>query len=97
MMAMPDVNKKSLLARNPDLVAAVMDGDIVMMSIERGLYFGISGVGTRIWALLEIPMSVEDLVRIIRSEYEIDEVTCQTDLLAFAQDLVGNGIVQIAE
>lgn len=94
---MPDVNKKSLLARNPDLVAAVMDGDIVMMSIERGLYFGISGVGTRIWALLEIPMSVEDLVRIIRSEYEIDEVTCQTDLLAFAQDLVGNGIVQIAE
>lgn len=97
MMAMPDVNKKSLLARNPDLVAAVMDGDIVMMSIERGLYFGISGVGTRIWALLEIPMSVEDLVRIIRSEYEIDEVTCQTDLLAFAQDLVGNGIVQIAD
>lgn len=94
---MPDVNKKSLLARNPDLVAAVMDGDIVMMSIERGLYFGISGVGTRIWALLEIPMSVEDLVRIIRSEYEIDEVTCQTDLLAFAQDLVGNGIVQIAD
>ena len=42
-------------------------------------------------------MSVEELARIIRSEYEIDEVTCQTDLLAFAQDLVGNGIVQIAE
>ena len=96
-MAMLDVNKKSLLARNPDLVAAVMDGDIVMMSIERGLYFGISGVGTRIWALLETPMSVEELARIIRSEYEIDEVTCQTDLLAFAQDLVSNGIVQVAE
>ena len=32
-------------ARNPNLVAAEMDGDMVMMSIEHGTYFGLTGIG----------------------------------------------------
>lgn len=97
MISMVDITQHSLLTRNPDLVAAGMSGDIVMMSIERGLYFGISGVGTRVWELLEQPKSVEALTRAIHAEYEVDEATCQADLLAFARELVKHGVVSVAK
>ncbi|MBD9415033.1 lasso peptide biosynthesis PqqD family chaperone [Pseudomonas sp. PDM16] len=93
---MVEVTPHSLIARNPDLVAADMNGDIVMMSIERGAYFGISGVGTRIWELLEQPASVEALVRAIHAEYEVDEPTCQRDMLVFVRELVKHGVVSLA-
>ncbi len=94
---MAEITQQSLLTRNPDLVAAGMNGDIVMMSIEQGLYFGISGVGTRIWELLEQPASVDALAQTILAEYEVDEVTCQRDLLAFARELLKHGVVSLAE
>jgi hypothetical protein len=94
---MTDITQHSLLTRNPDLVAAGMNGDIVMMSIERGLYYGISGIGTRVWELLEQPMHVEALVQAIQAEYEVDEATCQRDLLVFARELVKHGVVTLAE
>lgn len=93
---MTDLTPHSLLTRNPDLVAAGMNGDIVMMSIERGLYFGISGVGTRIWELLEQPTRVEALAQAIQAEYDVDEATCQQDLLVFARELIKHGVVTVA-
>lgn len=93
---MADLTPHSLLTRNPDLVAAGMNGDIVMMSIERGLYFGISGVGTRIWELLEQPTRVEALAQAIQAEYDVDEATCQQDLLVFARELIQHGVVTVA-
>ena len=44
-----------LVSRNPNLVAANVDGDLVMMSVEQGEYFGITGVGSRVWELLATP------------------------------------------
>ena len=93
---MADLTPHSLLTRNPDLVAAGMNGDIVMMSIERGLYFGISGVGTRIWELLEQPTRIDALAQAIQAEYDVDEATCQRDLLLFAGELVKHGVVAVA-
>jgi hypothetical protein len=94
---MPDMSEITLsthLSRVPDLIATEMDGDLVMMSIEKGQYFGIGGIGSRVWTLLETPMSIADLARIILQEYEVDEVTCQADLLTFAQDLLDHGVVR---
>jgi len=81
------------LIRAPKLVASDMDGDTVMMNIERGQYFGIGGVGTRIWALLEAPVSLAQIVQVIHAEYEVDIVTCERDVFGFAQKLLDNGVV----
>ena len=66
--------------RNPYLVSADMDGDTVMMSIEQGEYFGLGGVGSRIWALLEQPVLQATIVFTICSEFDVDEATCQADV-----------------
>lgn len=90
---MPTLTPHTLLTRNPDLIATDMDGDLVMMSIERGEYFGVGGVGPRVWELLAQPASVAQLAETICAEYEVDATTCLPDMEAFAQALLQNGLV----
>ncbi|WP_295393068.1 PqqD family peptide modification chaperone [uncultured Thiodictyon sp.] len=93
---MTTIDPTTPIIRNSDLVAADMDGDLVMMSIEEGEYYGISGVGPRIWELLERPVTVDELAVTICGEFAVDEPTCRSDLLHFTQELIGLGLVQLA-
>ncbi len=85
-----------LYLRNPNLIATEMDGDTVMMSIDRGEYFGIGGVGSRVWELLERPRSLTDIVRTICDEFEVDETTCRADIERFIGELQGHGLASVA-
>lgn len=92
---MANLDHDVLLQRCHDLVAAEMDGDLVMMSVDHGQYYGIGGIGPRLWALLEQPTSLDVLAQIICSEYQVDRDTCRKDLLSFVQELLDNGIVRL--
>ncbi len=88
---MSDLTLETRIERNQDLMSADMDGEVVMMSVEDGAYYGIGGVGGRIWALLERPTALNDVVQAICAEYAVDRATCERDVLAFAGQLVSNG------
>jgi hypothetical protein len=93
---MSPVPSTTLITRNPDLVAAEVDGDLVMMSVEQGEYFGITGVGSRVWELLAAPTTVADLTRVICAQYAVDEATCQADMQAFVEELIQLGLASAA-
>jgi Coenzyme PQQ synthesis protein D (PqqD) len=92
---MTHLTPNSRLIRSSDLVATEMDGDIVMMHISSGQYFGISGVGSRIWALLEHPITLDELISTIVNEYVVDEQTCRNDIQKFMQSLLEQGAAHI--
>ncbi|OJA05998.1 hypothetical protein QHL1GM_11715 [Halomonas sp. QHL1] len=76
------------------MVAANLDGDLVMMNEKLGRYYGISGVGARAWELLEAPVSVDNLVHYICQEYDIDSDTCRLDIMLFVQDLMKANLIE---
>ena len=90
---MSSLASTTTITRKPDLLDADMDGETVMMSIERGEYYGIGGVGSRVWELLAQPTSVAEITQIICSEYEVDETTCRADMQKFIEELLQNGLV----
>jgi len=81
------------ITRVPGLIATDMDGETVMMSIERGEYFGLGGVGSRVWELMAQPTSLAEIVRVICAEFEVDEAVCQADMQTFVDELIENGLV----
>ena len=83
------------IRRNPDLLAVEMDGDLGMMSVERGEYFGVAGIGTRIWELLEHPHSFDALVSALCDEYEVSEETCRADAAGFLDQLAANAMILV--
>lgn len=90
---MTTLNRTTILVRNPDLISTNMDGDTVMMSIERGEYFGLGGIGGFVWDLLETPISVEALIQAVCNEYEVEEAKCESDILHFADLLLKNNTI----
>ena len=81
--------------RDPGLVTTEMDGDLVMMSIEAGAYFGVGGIGPRLWELLAEPVTIDEMVAAICAEYDVDAETCRPDIQAFVDDLAGNKLVRV--
>jgi len=83
--------------RDPDIIATDMDGETVMMSIEQGRYFGLSGVGPFLWNLLAEPMSVDELCTRVLQDYDVDEATCRTDVSTFVDELLDKGVLRHAD
>ena len=75
------------------MIAADMDGDLVMMSIEQGSYFGLQGIGPFIWTTLKTPISFADLCEKVTSEYDIAPTTCEEDVREFIGKLLDSGLV----
>ena len=90
---MTTLTPDTLLTRNPDLISTDMDGDTVMMSIERGEYFGIGGVGPKVWDLLAEPTTPSAIVQTVCAEYEVEPAACAVDMDKFLAELLQGGLV----
>ena len=92
-MMMSELSLNTLFVRKTGLVSADMDGDTVLMSLEQEEYYGISGVGPRIWELLDKPISLSAIIKTLCYEFEVDEAMCHADVQEFIQSLIDNGTV----
>lgn len=89
------MNSTSLISRNPDVLATELDGEIVLMSIELGQYFGMAQSGRRIWELLDPPLTLEGLLDRLAKEYEAPPDLLKHDVQVFLQRLESEGLVHI--
>ena len=70
-------------------LSAKVGDELIMMSLERERYIGLSEVGARIWELVETPRSVDDLCACLVGEYDVaaDRVRAETE--SFLRELAG--------
>lgn len=71
-----------------------MDGDLVMMSIENDEYYGVGGVGPRIWELLESLRTVGQITAAIVDEFEVETDRCREEIVAFVRQLLDLGLLR---
>ena len=85
--ARKEITPDTVLQRKGDLLFNEIDGEVVMLSIENSEYYGMDKVGSRIWELLEKPMTFKEIIARLRDEYEVTEEQCVSDTLAFLNKL----------
>jgi hypothetical protein len=90
---MSSLNLNTVVSRRSELVSAKMDDEIVMLDVVRGQYFGIGGIGPRIWQLLEDSRPLSELCETLCREFRVDPESCRSDTLAFVGELVEIGLV----
>ncbi len=84
------------IRRSPSLVSANVNDDLVILSIDRGKYYGTQFVGKRVWALLEQPMSVSDINEQLLQQFDVDRQTCEREVRAFVEQMLAEGLVELA-
>ena len=84
------------LQRSSDQVHCVLDGNIVIMTLADGKYFELNRVGAHIWAQLEQPASISEIVDQLAAQYEVDIDTCRAEVETWLSRMHELGLVVAA-
>jgi hypothetical protein len=84
------------ISRSPSVLTAEVDGEIVMMSIEQGRYFGLDDIGSDIWKRLEAPCSFAALIDRLAADYAADRATIAADVRALLEQMAAEDVVRLA-
>jgi hypothetical protein len=94
-MKKQNISMDSVVYQIEDIVASDIDDEKVMMSVEKGEYFGLDPIGSRVWELIEKPVKVTGLIDALLLLYDVDREICERDVLAFLEELQKDGILQV--
>ena len=73
-----------------------LDGEMVLLDLERSRYFGLDEVGARAWQLMAGQADLEVVVATLLDEYDVEEATLRRDLGALIEELAGHGLIAVA-
>jgi Coenzyme PQQ synthesis protein D (PqqD) len=91
------LDSQCVVQRDPEILAAEADKDLVMVSIANGFYYAVSDVAREIWEAIERPRKVSDLIDDLAKSYNIDRTACQAETLSFLEDLRSEGLLKVSD
>jgi len=77
------------------LMSSQIDGELVLMSVENGFYYGLDSIGADIWGRLEEPVSLEQLVDQLCKEYAGERSKIRQDVQSLLDDMCTQRILQV--
>lgn len=83
-----DIPIDAAIVRSSDQVSCDLAGEVVVLSLRNGAYYGLDPVAARIWELLAERRTVTKLCDMLVGEYDgVEAERCREDVRAFLQDL----------
>lgn len=95
MINLQEIPLNSVIVQGEGNIVSDMDGETVMMSIENGKYYNLGEVGGVIWNVMKEPISIEQMVTVLISEYEIGREECEEQVRSFLKHLYQEGLICI--
>lgn len=87
---------ESRVAASPTATSVALDGEVVVLDVERNAYFGLDDVGARAWRCLEQEAtSVADIRDALARHYDADVSRIERDLLHLLHQLHAHGLLVV--
>jgi hypothetical protein len=87
----------SFVVPNEQHVAAkVMDGEAILINLGTGAYYSIPSTGGFIWSLIERKFSLNEIVRSVAANYDIDRDQAERDVMRLCGELHREGLVLVS-
>jgi Coenzyme PQQ synthesis protein D (PqqD) len=78
-------------------VSCDLAGEVIILGLRDGVYYGLDAVGARVWAALQERHTIAEIRDQILREYEVDPERCERDLVALIADLVRHSLVRLCD
>lgn len=82
-------------SRNNKTISGRLHDEMVMMDLGQGKYFSLNPVATRIWDLLEKPLSVDELCQALADEYDVDHDRCRHEVTEHLAEMAQLGLLLV--
>jgi Coenzyme PQQ synthesis protein D (PqqD) len=87
MLKVKNISNQSLIQQNQESIVSDMDGETVMMSIQNGKYYNLGTIGGLIWNKIVDPITFDDLIKGLVTEYDIEKIECEKQVISFLESL----------
>jgi hypothetical protein len=74
-------------------MSRLVGDETVLLDLASGIYFGLDGVGQKIWEAVTEGRSLGEAATAIVNDFEVDESQAQSDVIKFASELVERGLL----
>lgn len=93
-----DINENTVVvANNQQVTGNLPDGDVVILSLKNGVYYGLNEVGARIWKLIQQPVSVRQVLATLLAEYDVDVTECYQEAVDLLKELLAHGLLRVEQ
>jgi coenzyme PQQ synthesis protein D (PqqD) len=91
----PALNADSRIALSTEQVSCDLDGQVAIVNLANGVYYGLDSTATCIWTLLAEPRTFGDICDSMLRMYDVEPAILEADVRAFVGDLAVQGLVVI--
>lgn len=92
---MATITPDSCVVRSAEFITSTVENDLVMMSLEKGTYYGLDAIGSQIWENIAEPITIPALCQKLTDQFEVDANQCREDVLTFLNELVKEDMVHV--
>ena len=92
---MSDIHLDNLVSRADGFSTAPVQDDLMMLNVDQGAYYSLDPIAAEFWNMLENPKQVQELVDGLQKRYAVTPEQCQADVLAFLEEMHGNGMIRV--
>lgn len=76
-------------------VSAELQDEAIVLGLEKGMYYELDQVAALVWKLIVTPHRVSDIRDQVMVAFDVDEATCERDLLVFLGQLLDEGLIEV--
>jgi hypothetical protein len=91
------ITTKDTVAKSKELLMSTIDNEAVILGISSGTYFGLNEIGTRIWSLLDQPVKVISLIKLLLDEYDEEEKVITEHIIEFLNALYSKSLIVLVD
>lgn len=76
-------------------LSTTLGDEVIILGLDDSMYYGLTATGARIWALVQTPRTIDELLAAITAEFDVDRERAEADLQPLLADLQSRGLVAI--
>jgi hypothetical protein len=91
------LSESTWLTATPRQVSVTNAGEAIILDPVSNRYYSLTGVGERVWALLQEPVRLPDLRDAVVAAYAVSPEEAQRDVRDLLVQLLDAGLVEVRE
>jgi Coenzyme PQQ synthesis protein D (PqqD) len=80
-----------------DVLSRALDGEMVLLDLGGGRYYGLNEVGSEAWQLISDGVTIGELTRHLLTQFDVEEARLRDDLGALVAELVSRSLVDVSD
>ncbi len=89
------VKVDSIIFQTNEFDVVDIDKEKVIMNLEKGKYFSLNIMGSRILEMIYNKTRVKEIIESLTKEYDVEEIICEKCVLEYLNDLEKINLIRV--